>query len=277
MPKLEASAIEHYQTLLQKDPDSHVFAPLAEAYRELKMFKEAEKVALTGIKKHPNLVSGLVVLAKIYRDLQRPEESLKLLKRVVSLAPDNLLAHHMMGEIYLHLKDAKEALKSYKMVLFFNPKSQTALNAIKKLESLTADEYDDEVFAMSKISAAFNEEAPAPVNMATEPTPASSKDRPTLERGLERMLSLIDAFIVRNDLERAQELVADCQKQFGSHPELARRIKSLSLRTSQLTDYEEEAPEELIPLSPRQEDLKKERLEALNLMLRNIESYRNHY
>ncbi|MBC7372306.1 MAG: hypothetical protein H7326_12110, partial [Bdellovibrionaceae bacterium] len=146
MPKIEATAIEKYQLLLQKDPNSQVFAPLAEAYREIGMLKEAELVVRVGVKRHPHFAAGYVVYARIARDLERFDDCLKLAQKATELAPENLMAHQMQAELHLQLKQPKQALKSFKMVLFLNPQSEKARKAVSKLESLTADEYDDEVF-----------------------------------------------------------------------------------------------------------------------------------
>ncbi|RYZ63813.1 MAG: hypothetical protein EOP09_17015, partial [Proteobacteria bacterium] len=70
MPKIEATAIEKYQLLLQKDPNSQVFAPLAEAYREIGMLKEAEVVVRAGVKRHPHFAAGFVVYARVARDME---------------------------------------------------------------------------------------------------------------------------------------------------------------------------------------------------------------
>jgi tetratricopeptide (TPR) repeat protein len=118
MPKIEASAIEKYQVIMQKDPNSQVFAPLAEAYREMGMMKEAEQIARLGVKRHPQFASGFVVYARIMKDVGRPEDSLKLVQKAIELSPENLMAHNLQAEIYLQSKRPKEALKAFKMVCF---------------------------------------------------------------------------------------------------------------------------------------------------------------
>jgi tetratricopeptide (TPR) repeat protein len=273
MPKIEASAIEKYQTMLAKDPQSQVFAPLAEAYREMGMLKEALHTATIGVQRHPQFVSGLVTFARILRDAGQPEKALGALKKASQLAPENILAHQLMAELYLNGKNPKDALKSFKMVLFLNPQSKSAQKAVQKLESLTADEYDEEVFSMAKLPDVHLNAAPPikPVKAgfdedATRIVPITPV---TPSRALERMLSLIDAFIVRNDLEKAHALLKDTRIEFGESPEIQRRMQSLQVRYH---DDDEALP--LSPLQPRERLIQEKKLEVLNMMLRKIEEYR---
>lgn len=267
--KIDASTVEKYQIILEKDPNSQVFAPLAEAYREMGMLKEAQKTVTAGVQRHPQFVGGLVTYAKVMRDMQQYEKALEALKRATSLAPENILAHQLTGELQLSNKNPKEALKAFKMVLFLNPNSQTAKKAVQKLESLTADEYDEEVFAMTKLpEVVLGKEAPQKaaseeVAVPLRPTPVNPN------KAMERMLSLIDAFIVRNDLEKAHALLKDTRLEYGDHPEIQRRMKTLQVQ------YIE--PEDALPLKPlasRNQFTREKKLEALQMMLRRIDAYR---
>lgn len=269
MRKIEASTVEKYQNILEKDPNSQVFAPLAEAYREMGMLQEADKIASLGVQRHPQFVGGLVTFARIKRELGDLKKALDALQKATSLSPENILAHQILAEVQLANKNPKDALKSFKMVLFLNPQSKSAQKAVQKLESVTADEYDDEVFSMTKLpdvqlnAGAPKEDLIALVDLA--PSTASANT----SRALERMLSLIDAFIVRNDLEKAQTLLKDTQAEFGQHPEIERRLKSLQMRSN---EGDEATP--LRPLQSRQHLIREKKLATLEMMLRKIEDYR---
>jgi tetratricopeptide (TPR) repeat protein len=274
--KIDAATVEKYQKILEKDPNSQVFAPLAEAYREMGMLPEAQKIVTLGVQRHPQFVAGLVIFARIYRDLKQPQKALEALKTATSLAPENILAHQLMGELYLNNKNPKEALRAFKMVLFLNPQSQIAQKAVQKLESLTADEYDDDVFSMTRLpelhadSVITEDEedlspviASAPAEMIVKPIAT------TQQKAMERMLSLIDAFIVRNDLEKANALLKDTRVEFGDHPEIQRRMKTLQVRYNDSDD-----PTPLRPLQRRDEVVRERKIEVLQMMLRKIEEYR---
>lgn len=268
MPKIEASTVEKYQLILQKDPNSQVFAPLADAYREMGLLKEAYRTAVDGVRRHPQFVGGLVVFARIHRDIGEYGKALDALKKATALAPENILAHQLTAEIHLASKNPKEALKAFKMVLFLNPQSQSAQKAVSKLESLTADEYDDEVFAMTKLPDVKleNTQESGDDDDILVPVPAMPMNS---TKALDRMLSLIDAFIVRNDLEKAQTLLKDTEMEYGKHPEITRRLQSLQVRYA---DNDEALP--LKPLQPREKLIQQKKLETLEMLLRRIEEYR---
>ncbi|WP_413290844.1 tetratricopeptide repeat protein [Bdellovibrio sp. HCB337] len=288
MPKIEASAIEKYQVILQKDPSSQVFAPLAEAYREMGMLKEAEQIARAGVKRHSSFASGYVVYARIMKDMGRPEDSLKFVQKAIELSPENILAHHLQAEVYLQSKRPKEALRAFKMVLFLNPQSERARKAVSKLESLTADEYDDDVFEMSKIGSLKEqfwiedeeEKEESVIHQTSQITEATAsglkKPSAAPPRAMERMLSLIDAFIVRNDLNKAKMLLSDTQTEFGDHPEILQRMKLLHSRSGGMmaTSTEEDQATPLKPLQSREKAIQQRKLEVLEMMLRNINEYR---
>lgn len=268
--KIDASTIEKYQLILEKDPNSQVFAPLAEAYREMGMLQEAQKTILAGMQRHPQFVSGLVTLGKIMRDVGEYKKALDALNKAVILAPENILAQQVLGEVHLANKDPKQALKAFKMVLFLNPHSKSAQKSVQKLESITADEFDDEVFSMTKLpevnltaSSGAKVKSSLPSDMIVPSAPTSPN------KAMERMLSLIDAFIVRNDLEKAHALLKDTRAEFGDHPEIQRRMKTLQVRYN---ESDEATP--LRPLQPREQVVRERKLEVLRMMLSKIEDYR---
>ena len=55
-----------YYERWQTDPRSVVFAPISEMFRNHGLISEAIKIAEEGLKHHPNLISGRLVLAKAY-------------------------------------------------------------------------------------------------------------------------------------------------------------------------------------------------------------------
>lgn len=268
MPSFSAEAVARFEEVLRKDPNSQVFAPLAEAYREEDRLSEAERVASDGVRRHPKFAGGWLSLGKILRDLNRPKEAVDALRKAVSLAPENLLALQLLGELQLELKEPKDALKAFKRVLFLNPLAEKAKRIVAKLESVTADEYEEELFAMTKLS--FIEDkalAEKPVE-----TPVKAGETP---KGLVRMLSLIDAFVVRNDITRADQLLDETRIEFGDHPEIQQRQLILQKRrASQLASASEQAAP-LQPMASRETSIRQKKIQMLESLLRDIEAYRD--
>ncbi len=217
---LNPEFIERYQLMLEKDPKSKLFAPLAEGYRRMGLMKEAEDLCVKGVKLHPHFPSGLVVYAKILIDKHDPSMAVELLKQATDLSPENILAQRLLAQCLVELKRPKEALKAFKMVLFLNPNDENAVKHVRKLESLTADEYDDELFEMKPLGAAVRKMGihdAATLSGAAESSGAKTltmadRSLPKMQRILERAISLADAFMVRSDFDKAIKTIDDAEE-----------------------------------------------------------------
>ncbi len=261
MNSVSSEFIERYQLLYQKDPNSKVFAPLAEAYRKMGLIEEAFRICELGVQKHPNFPSGRVAFAKVLIEKKLFELAVPQLKAAAEFSPENILAHLLLGECYLQLKEMKEGLKAFKMVLFLNPTDSRAQETVKRLESLTADEYTTDVFSLKNEE---KDETPKTSN------PTLTLDSLTQQRILERNISLADAFIVRNDAENALKTIERARDQIGAHPELEKRRKLLLSRwQASMTTMPPQIPESL-----RREDKARRRIEKLNRLAERIHNRR---
>lgn len=260
MSSINYEFIEKYQKVLQEDPKSQVFAPLGEAYRKMGLLKEAHETLKRGVRFHPHFASGRVAFAKVLIEQKDYEEAIEQLKNATQLSPENLLAHRLLAECHIYKKKPKEALKAFKMVLFLNPNDAQAMAHVKKLESLTADEYEDDVFEMRPLK-----EDIAPQRAKKLEFPSSSPSVPK-DRQVERLLSLADAFIARLDLDRALETLEHAENQAGAHPEISKRKNFLKSRL----DGEETG------LTPKNSSNSSQRIDILRGLLQKIESRRYH-
>ena len=272
MTKPNFTVVEKYQHALLRDPDSKVFAPLADAYRELGMFEQAEKTIQKGLQRHSKYASAWVVLGRILLDQKNYFEALIALQTATELDTENLLAHHLTGQAHLQLHHPKEALKAFKMVLFLNPLSQKAKNAIDKLESLTADEYEDEAFEMKPLSSSsLNSKQDADELTATVILPSVGKAALPMaplvgnsaKKDLERNISLIDALIVRNDLQKARELLLSTQNKFPEDPGLISRWELIHQSI-----HEDAVP--IQPLLSRHQQILHKKIQTLEKLLHRI-------
>lgn len=124
-----------YLKRYQEDPNSRVFAPLAEAYRKAGLLKDAEEIAREGLRIHPGFLSGRVALARVLFDQQRYSEVIDELMLVVKDAPDNLAAQRLIGESALILRRFSDALSAYKMLLYYSPNDWEAARLVQELET----------------------------------------------------------------------------------------------------------------------------------------------
>lgn len=281
MASLNSDFIERYQLIFQKDPQSKVFAPLAEAYRRLGLYEQAIEVCQQGLRHHPQFTSGHVALGKTLFEMGRLQEAIEHLTIVVDLAPENLLAQSLLAEAYLKTRQPKPALRAFKMVLFLNPQDENARKQVQKLESLSADEYEEDLFQMEKLPETVRHllnkdtlEFKEPDHPASplHPLPQSSISTPyEKQRSLERVLSLVDAFIVRNDMDRALEILNEASQLMGKHPELEKRHHVINRRNPdyfhhvQLVKDTEETIEKI-------DDSSKKQMTQLEQLLSKIEN-----
>ena len=193
----------------EKKTSAQAFLLLAQAHRKQGRFDEALKIMLRGVKKHPNWASAHILLGAVYADLRFYKKAIAHLKRAIQLAPEATQAYKQLGDCFLLLKKPVKALAQYKKVLLMAPRDQRALQVVQKLESLTAADYDDELF----------EAPPAPRLLPAFKT-------------LQRFISLADAHIMRNDRPQAIAALNAGEQQLGPHPELTKRLRLLSQQQS---------------------------------------------
>lgn len=213
---MKIESIEKYQEILRKDPNSQVFAALADAYRELGLIDQAEKIARHGIQRHPSYVSGFVALGRIMMVKESWKDAEFSLAKATSLSPENILAHQLLGQLYLSSNRPAEALRAYKMVLFLNPRHEKAMRAVEKLETVSALEFEEDIFQMKNMTK-------KPGGTATPISTALGTSREDLSKLRERKLSLIDAHIIRNELTLAREQLAESAPLFPGDSDFARR------------------------------------------------------
>ena len=106
-PGSSSAEIGKYLDILAKDPNSRVFAPLAEAYRKAGLFDDAVEIALEGLKVHPNYLGGRVALGRAYFEKKQYAEAAAEMQKVAKSAPDNIIAHRVLGQIAYQQNDLR--------------------------------------------------------------------------------------------------------------------------------------------------------------------------
>lgn len=124
----------NYLKKYQEDPNSRVFAPLAEAYRKAGLVDEAIEIAREGLRVHPGFVGGRVALARAFFDKKQYDDVIEELKGIVQDVPDNLVAQRLTAESCLMLGRVAEALAAYKMLLYFAPQDNETAQLVRELE-----------------------------------------------------------------------------------------------------------------------------------------------
>ncbi|MCB0365393.1 MAG: hypothetical protein H6624_00575 [Bdellovibrionaceae bacterium] len=279
MDEINPEFIERYQLLYEQNPKSKIFAPLAEAYRKMGLTNEALEIAESGVSIHPTFAGGHVALGKILLDLNRLQEATIALQKAADLAPENIMAQSTLADLLLKQKDPKGALKAYKMLLFLQPENQRAQKAVRKLESLTADEYEPDVFAMQPLRETVRQwdgmSEETRISLNPEPSQADEQQLSTKQsKSLERLISLADAFLVRNDVDRAQEAMEEAERQFGQHPEIIKRFRLLNQRHLATEAEQEAEPKKGQPPLSREDQAKENKVQYLKKLLSHFNHVR---
>ena len=132
---MESGTLHYYLKRYQQEPNSRVFAPLAECYRKAGLFAEAEEIARDGVEAHPQFMGGRVALARVLFDQEKFDEVLAILQPVLVNVPDNLVAQRLVAEAALLLNRLSEALLAYKMILYFCPEDREVAELVRELET----------------------------------------------------------------------------------------------------------------------------------------------
>jgi tetratricopeptide (TPR) repeat protein len=105
----------------RRAPGSHVFAPLADAYRKLGLIEEALDICARGVSANPRYASGYVVQGKCQYDAGRAERAEESFKKVLALDPQNLVALRYLGIIRAGNGDADGARTYFEQILVLDP------------------------------------------------------------------------------------------------------------------------------------------------------------
>ncbi len=144
--------IVKYEKLLEDDPRSRSFAPLAEAYRQVGLIDKAFDVLKKGLRYNPDYLLGYLTLALCYFDKKEYGLAYTTLKPLISQNRDNLKLQKVFAECAKKTNNLEEALDSYKYLLFLNPKDRDIANHVSLLE----EELHEEAVYSRQEAATFN-------------------------------------------------------------------------------------------------------------------------
>lgn len=109
MADVDLAELEHYLRIFQENPDSRVFAPLADLYRRLGRLDDAERICREGLRRHPYYAGGRVALAHILFDKGQLQEAFDEVESIVTYYPDNLLARKILIKTLMSLGQKERA------------------------------------------------------------------------------------------------------------------------------------------------------------------------
>lgn len=98
--------IRRFEEQFRQQPESLVFARLADAHRKAGDPHRALEVLEEGIRRHTDYLSAHIVRARTYRDLGRVEDARSAFERVIEIDAQNLVAIQELAEIARESDDA---------------------------------------------------------------------------------------------------------------------------------------------------------------------------
>ena len=109
MNKNSLDKIRKMSETLAKNPDSLVFASLAELYVEQEMTDQAIKMCLSGLKYHPNYLNGHRVLAEAYHAKKMIQSARGEYERILELNPNDETARTKLEALTMEEKETEPA------------------------------------------------------------------------------------------------------------------------------------------------------------------------
>jgi tetratricopeptide (TPR) repeat protein len=125
----------YYLSKYEENPQSQVFARLADEYRKMGRVDNALKILQKELKKHTKYAFAHYVLAACYFDMGKVLMGYETLKPWVLDNIENISMLKLYANIYDQLEYQEEALKCYNNLIFLNPKDELARERIKQLET----------------------------------------------------------------------------------------------------------------------------------------------
>ncbi len=127
---IEASQIRRFERQYEENPESFVFARLADAYRKAGNAERGLEILERGLERHPEYMSAHIVHARCLMDLGRQEKAVAAWSRVLELDPQNLVALRALAELAIAAGDRVVARTWAERLLHVDPLNEEAARLV---------------------------------------------------------------------------------------------------------------------------------------------------
>ncbi len=128
--------IERCLAILADNPQSQVFAALAEAYRRRGEFGRAFAVCKSGIKHHPDYAPAHIVMAKLYLHQKMLPDAERSLQRAIELEGQTRITDMLEAELFMEMDDLPHAQAVLDRLRLMDPSNQVVDELYGKLRRL---------------------------------------------------------------------------------------------------------------------------------------------
>lgn len=113
--------ISSYLQIINKDPRSTAFVPLAEAYRQIGLLDDALEVALAGTRMLPHFSPGFATLGRIFAQMGRIEDAKSAYAQSLSIDSQGKSALIGLARLHLTLGERVEARQYLQEAARYHP------------------------------------------------------------------------------------------------------------------------------------------------------------
>jgi len=125
--RIAGSEIRRFEEQYAENPESFVFARLADAHRKAGNSARALEILEQGLERHPDYLSAHIVCARCLMDLGRAGEATAAWTRVLDLDQHNVVALRELAELALEANQREDALRWSERLLQIDPLNEDAL------------------------------------------------------------------------------------------------------------------------------------------------------
>ena len=223
----ENQKLKKYLSIYKKNPQSKVFVLLSEIYRNKGDKEEALRLCQKGVEFHPKLSAGHIAKALVLLDMGKWERASNALEKAIKFSPENILAYKLLGQCYLKLKQPLKTLSTYKMLLFLDPKNKKAQNVVKKLEPITATQYDETGFAFKSLKEIAQHLKQQKAENKAKNLLSLYPLQPKEDKQFKARLSVIEALIYKKDFKKAKQFISEMKNLYPKHTKVLKKWERL--------------------------------------------------
>lgn len=136
--------IHRFEEQFKRQPESLVFARLADAYRKAGDPHRALEVLEEGIRRHADYLSAHIVRARTYLDLSRVEDAKSTFERVLEIDAQNLVAIQGLAEIARAADDGAAEMAWLERLVLADPQDPVPAVRLEELRQLVVHEEEAE-------------------------------------------------------------------------------------------------------------------------------------
>lgn len=168
--------IEKCQKLLDTDPNSQIFAALAEAYRKRGELDKAFRVCQSGLKVHPSYASAHVVMAKINLDRGLYDWAEAEIRKAIEIEGATRVTELLLAEVQLYRGDFEAATRLLRKLALADPGNEHIKKLLDIARKLPVEQ--------AKAKTTSGQAAMAPVEALPKPAIVTMSAKEILEQAM---------------------------------------------------------------------------------------------